>query len=145
VTRERVDLAAEVATVLDNGGSHTQGVEVGVEAASTIATADPGRVRQIIRNLLTNAERYGGSDVRIEVRERADAIVVSVSDDGQGVAADRVATLFSARSMSAATVSGSAGLGLSICRRLAELMGGILDYERLNGRTHFSLALPRSD
>jgi signal transduction histidine kinase len=143
VTREPVDLAAEVATVIDNGGSHTQGVAVSIDATSTVITGDPGRVRQIIRNLLTNAERYGGPDVRVDVRELPDAIVVSVSDDGEGVEPDRLETLFSSvRAVSAATVSGSAGLGLSICRRLAELMGGTLVYERLNGRTHFSLSLP---
>ena len=146
VTREPVDLAAEVATVLHNGGSHTQGVEIGIDATSTVTTGDPGRVRQIIRNLLTNAERYGGPDVRIDVRELPDAIVVSVSDDGCGVAPDRIATLFSsARSMSAATVSGSAGLGLSICQKLAELMGGSLGYERRDERTYFTLALPKGD
>ncbi|MDH3248503.1 MAG: HAMP domain-containing histidine kinase [Acidimicrobiia bacterium] len=146
VTREPVDLAAEVATVLENGGSHTEGVEVDVDATSTVTTGDPGRVRQIIRNLLTNAERYGGPDVRIDIRKLPEAISVTVSDDGAGVAAERLDTLFtSAGPVSAATVSGSAGLGLSICRNLAELMGGSLIYERRAGRTHFSLSLPTRD
>jgi signal transduction histidine kinase len=143
VTHEPVDLAAEVATVLGNGGSHTEGVTVDIDATSTIATGDPGRVRQIIRNLLTNAERYGGPSVRIDVHERPDRIVVCVSDDGDGVAPERIETMFSsAGALSAATVSGSAGLGLSICRKLAELMDGTLDYERRDGHTRFSLSLP---
>ncbi len=145
VTREPVDLAEEVATILRNGGSHTNGVDVVIDASSTVITGDPGRVRQIIRNLLTNAERYGGPNVRIDVRDRAGGIVVTVSDDGGGVAPERLGTLFSsAGGVSAATVSGSAGLGLSICRNLAELMGGTLDYERRDGRTRFSLSLPSS-
>ena len=145
VTHEPVDLAAEVATVLRNGGTHTEGVEVGIDTTSTITTGDPGRVRQIIRNLLTNAERYGGPNVRIDIQEHSKCIVVSVSDDGAGVAPERIEALFtSAGALSAATVSGSAGLGLSICRNLAELMGGTLDYDRRDGRTWFSLSLPSS-
>ena len=146
VTREPVDLAEEVATVLRNGGSHTEGVEVDIDATSTVTTGDPGRVRQIIRNLLTNAERYGGPNVRIEVRQLAELIAVTVSDDGDGVAPERLDTLFtSSGAVSAATVSGSAGLGLSICRNLAELMGGTLDYRRRDGRTRFTLSLPIVD
>ncbi len=145
VTHEPVDLAAEVSVVLDSGGSHTQGVEVEIEPGTAVATGDPGRVRQIVRNLLTNAERYGGSDVRVDVKALADEIVVTVSDDGAGVSPARLDSLFSpSRAVSAATVSGSAGLGLSICRNLAELMGGSLDYERSEGRTRFSLSLPIS-
>ena len=146
VTREPVDLAAEVATILRNGGSHTEGVEVDVHATSAVTTGDPGRVRQIIRNLLTNAERYGGPNVRIDIRRLPDGITVTVSDDGLGVTDERLETLFtSARAVSAATASGSAGLGLPICRNLAELMGGTLIYDRRDGRTHFSLSLPATD
>lgn len=143
VTREPVDLAEEVATVLRNGGSHTEGVEVEIDATSTVVYGDPGRVRQIVRNLLTNAERYGGPTVRVDVQQTDRYIVVTVSDDGDGVAPERIEALFtSAGALSAATVSGSAGLGLSICRNLAVLMGGTLDHERRNGRTLFSLSLP---
>lgn len=144
VTREPVDLAEEIATVLSNGGSHTDGVQVGIGVPSTVTIGDPGRVRQIIRNLLTNAERYGGPNVRIDIEERSDQLVVAVSDDGDGVRPERLDSLFtSAGGVTAATVSGSAGLGLSICRNLAELMGGALDYVRRDGRTEFSLSLPR--
>jgi signal transduction histidine kinase len=143
VTSEPVDLGVEVLTVLRNGGSHTGGVEVDIPTDISMATGDPGRVRQIIRNLLTNAERYGGPDVHIAVSEDPNSVLVTVSDDGSGVPIDRLETLFSSsRPVSAATVSGSAGLGLSICRRLAELMDGSLAYERCDGRTCFSLSLP---
>jgi signal transduction histidine kinase len=143
VTSEPVDLGAEVLTVLSNGGSHTRGVEADIPTGMPMATGDPGRVRQIIRNLLTNAERYGGSDVRVEVSQHPHTVVVTVSDDGEGVPIDRSEALFSSsRAVSAVTVSGSAGLGLSICRKLAELMDGSLIYARSEGRTRFSLSLP---
>lgn len=147
VSREPVDLAAEVATVLRNGGSHTERVAFDIGSESTISTGDPGRVRQVIRNLLTNAERYGGRDVRIEIRQRVpDRIDVAVSDDGAGVSPDRLKTLFTASgAVAAPAVSGAAGLGLSICRQLAELMGGTLEYERRDARTHFILSLPLAD
>lgn len=146
VTKEPVDLAAEVTQVLDNGGSHTRGVTAEFESEPVVGSGDPGRVRQVIRNLLTNAERYGGPDVRITLTTTEDQVSVIVSDDGAGVAPDRLDSLFSAkrRSVSAATVSGSTGLGLSICRKLAGLMGGDLTYARIDGRTRFTLSLPTS-
>lgn len=144
VTKEPVDLAAEVKQVLDNGGSHTRGITVEPADDSVMGLGDPGRVRQVVRNLLTNAERYGGPDVRISLGSSGDRVSVVVSDDGAGVAPDRLDSLFSAkrRSVTAAAVSGSTGLGLSICRKLAGLMGGDLTYARIDGRTCFTLSLP---
>jgi signal transduction histidine kinase len=142
VTREPVDLTAEVSSVLHNGGSHTQGVSIETEDNTSTVLGDPGRIRQIVRNLLTNAERYGGPNVKVTIGARPGWATVTVSDDGDGVAADRLDSLFTSSHMvNAATVSGSTGLGLSICRNLAGLMGGDLTYERVADRTLFRLSL----
>jgi signal transduction histidine kinase len=99
-----------------------------------------------VRNLLTNAERYGGPDVQITIDRQPGWATVTVSDDGDGVDEDRIASLFSSvRTVSAATVSGSTGLGLSICHNLASLMGGDLVYGREAGRTRFTLSLRTAD
>lgn len=145
VTREQVDLVAEISNVLHNGGSHTRGVDF--ESPDQMkAIGDPGRIRQIVRNLLTNAERYGGPEVQITIDRQPGWATVTVSDDGDGVAEDRIASLFSSvRTVSAATVSGSTGLGLSICHNLASLMGGDLVYGREAGRTRFTLSLRTAD
>ena len=92
------------------------------------AVADPTYVEQVIRNLLSNAAKYGGAGtvVRVEVRTRADEIEVSITDDGPGFPpeeADRIFELFfrSARTSGAAA---GAGIGLFVCARLIRAMGG---------------------
>ena len=107
--------------------------------------ADPLRLRQIVRNLLTNATRYGGSEIWIEVSEIEDTVVVSVIDDGEGVPVRLEARIFEAYERgheAEETKPGSVGLGLAVSRRLADLMGGTLEYRRADGTTRFDLVLP---
>jgi signal transduction histidine kinase len=144
VTHERVDLAEQVRMVIRAGGPHTRGVSVGAPDTPIVATGDPGRVRQVVRNLLTNTERYGGPDVRIAFGADDETTWVSVTDDGDGLSDDRMLEMFSsAKTSETATVSGATGLGLSICRRLATLMGGNLSYSRHEELSTFTLSLPR--
>ena len=105
--------------------------------------ADPIRVRQIIRNLLTNAARYGGSSVRVETGASAGRASICVIDDGDGVADPVAKHLFEPYGHDAASQSSeSVGLGLHVSRTLARLMGGDLSYERASGETRFRLVLP---
>jgi len=109
-----------------------------------VAMADGLRVRQIVRNLLQNARRYGGDAVRVEVSDRGDRSVVVVADDGPGIPEDKVESIFSPH-VRAHTAHGNAeslGLGLYVSRTLAGLMGGRLSYERVQGETRFILDLP---
>lgn len=110
-----------------------------------MARADPLRFRQIIRNLLTNAARYGGSDIWIEVSDVGDSVIIAVVDDGNGVHPRYAATIFEAYERgheSEPSMPGSVGLGLAVSRRLADLMGGSLQYRRAGGNTRFELRLP---
>jgi len=106
--------------------------------------ADPVRLEQILGNLLTNAYRYGGRDVRIDAVRQPGLVLISVTDDGPGVPADAVAGLFEpfTRPVNGSHPLGS-GIGLAICRRLAEAMGGDIRYEpgRPSG-ARFVLSLP---
>lgn len=138
-----VNLAAQVSQVLE-GLDQGFVARVTVQAEPTKACGDPGRVRQIIRNLLTNADRYGGPDVRIEVRPVGDRAQLEVSDDGPGIPESEVAHVFQyfAQSDMGPAVSGSIGLGLPISRLLAEAMGGSLTYQRRDDRAVFVLDLP---
>lgn len=140
-----VNLAAQTAQVVEGIESDLVArVEVDIEACR--ATGDPARVRQIIRNLLTNAFRYGGPDVSITGRRIGDRCQLDVWDNGDGIAQDALVTLFEPfqQSVTGPVVSGSVGLGLSISRFLAELMGGSLTYLRQRDRTVFRLELPAS-
>lgn len=110
-----------------------------------IAWADPLRVRQILRNLLSNAQRYGGDEVRVVVSGSGDLVMVAVVDDGPGIPEADREIVFRAygRSQRSESKPGSIGLGLAVSRYLAEAMGGALEYERVDRRTSFTLTLPR--
>jgi two-component system sensor histidine kinase KdpD len=97
-----------------------------------------------VRNLLTNAARYGGERVWIEARRGANRVIVSVIDDGRGVPAGQETTIFEAyqRAHNAAGQPASVGLGLSVARKLARLMGGDLRYRRVDDTSVFELSLP---
>lgn len=106
--------------------------------------ADPIRVRQIVRNLLTNADRYGGQRIVVKARSTGDATVLDVVDDGPGVPASHRAFIFEPyqRAHQIPGRTDSVGLGLTVSRQLARLMGGDLVYERTPEWSVFSLTLP---
>jgi PAS domain S-box-containing protein len=114
----------------------------------TTAFADAGRVRQILRNLLSNASRYGRPPVRVGAGAGEDGtVVIVVSDQGAGISDEIADKIFDAF-FSGATVTsqpGAIGLGLSVSRKLARLMDGDLDYRRVGGETQFVLRLPMSE
>jgi signal transduction histidine kinase len=106
--------------------------------------ADPLRFRQIVRNLLTNAARYGGERIWMEIRADGGRVTVAVLDDGLGVPEGSIDAIFEAyqRAHNSRTQPASVGLGLAVSRSLARLMGGDLAYRRRDGATEFSLTLP---
>lgn len=104
--------------------------------------ADASRVRQILRNLLTNANRYGGPRVRILGGDVDDRVWLEVRDDGQGVPPEMANEIFDPYTTAHEGVSGSVGLGLTVARQLASMMGGSLSYSRNDTETVFRLELP---
>ncbi len=110
-----------------------------------VGIGDATRVRQIIRNLITNAVRYGGRTVRIRIMSEVDRAVLEVRDNGPGVPDEAVDRIFDAfhSAHESPTQPNSVGLGLWVARTLAELMGGDLSYRREHEETVFSLALPK--
>lgn len=137
----RVDLLAEVSAALET-------VDVGLAplpAALPTVMADPARVRQILRNLLTNLNRYGGSRRRVIGGENGPRAWVEVRDDGAGVSPVDSERIFEPYSSAHTGVTGSVGLGLSVARQLAELMGGSLTYRRDQNESVFRLELPLAD
>ncbi|HEX5012790.1 MAG TPA: PAS domain S-box protein [Candidatus Limnocylindrales bacterium] len=102
--------------------------ELAMRPGLPTAIADPTYVEQVIRNLLSNAAKYGGpgTTVRVAVDADADEVMVTVTDDGPGFPAeeaDRVFDLFFRSQRTAAAASG-AGIGLFVCARLIRAMGG---------------------
>ncbi|MBY0261104.1 MAG: response regulator, partial [Phycisphaerales bacterium] len=89
---------------------------------------DPTRLRQILMNLMGNACKFTEEGwVRVRASSEAGQLVVDVEDTGGGIALDQSGRLFEAFSQADASTSrrfGGTGLGLTISRRLANLMGG---------------------
>ncbi|QJW98019.1 PAS domain S-box protein [Frigoriglobus tundricola] len=118
-------------------------------------TTDPTRLRQIVDNLLSNAVKFTEPGKRVEVRLRLDAgraagphLLIEVEDEGIGIAPEALARLFQPFTQADASTTrrfGGSGLGLSICKRLAHLMGGEITVRSAPGAgSCFALALPVS-
>jgi PAS domain S-box-containing protein len=101
---------------------------------------DPGRIRQIILNLASNAIKFteeGQVEFRVRVAQDQDdakllRVRVEINDTGIGLTAEQKGKLFQAFAQADSSTSrkfGGTGLGLSICRRLCEMMGGEIDVE----------------
>jgi signal transduction histidine kinase len=113
---------------------------------SIAVEADGLRLRQIVRNLLTNAVRYGGSNIWVEVASRGGMVEVSVVDDGEGVPPESLEEIFQpyGRAAGGQANPSSVGLGLSVSLQLARLMGGDLQYRRRGSHTCFVVSLPKA-
>ena len=141
-----VSVRAQARQVLETMG-HTEADLVQLEGGWGHATGDPGRVRQILRNLLTNAIRYGGSSVALIVDDQdSDWVRVAVVDDGEGVPISDRELMFEPYERAHVDVgrTESVGLGLAVCRTLGRLMGGDVTYDHVDGLSRFELRLPAS-
>jgi signal transduction histidine kinase len=122
----------------------SQDIEPPESAPEVWAVGDSLRTRQILRNLVTNARRYGGPNIRLAIDSTPETAYLTLIDDGPGVPVEAVDTIFEAyRSAHSKTVEpGSVGLGLAVSRSMAQMMGGELIYERRDGHTWFTLSIP---
>lgn len=109
--------------------------------------ADPLRIRQVLRNLVSNAAKHGGTKMAVVGRSTLTGYELSVVDDGPGVSEEIEARLFERyiHDGSRALLAGSVGLGLNIARSLAEAMGGSLTYARRGDKTWFTVTVPTAE
>jgi signal transduction histidine kinase len=133
-----VELELELALALDGVSTTPIEAPTGLPAVY----ADPMRVRQILRNLLTNLSRYGGEQRRILGGRIGDKAWIEIRDNGPGVPPQDAERIFLPYATAHSGVAGSVGLGLSVARQLASLMGGSLAYLRDSGESVFRLELP---
>jgi PAS domain S-box-containing protein len=125
------DLAASLAL-----RAHQKGLELVARIADDVPLAlrgDPGRIKQIVTNLVGNAVKFtdaGEVTLGVEVAERSTdfaLLQVTVRDTGIGIPADKLDAVFDKFTQADGSTTrryGGTGLGLAIARQLAELMGG---------------------
>ncbi|HSM40303.1 MAG TPA: ATP-binding protein, partial [Afifellaceae bacterium] len=113
--------------------------------------ADMTRLRQIVLNLLSNANKFtSDGDITLsasrETNDGDDWITLSVSDTGIGMSPEQTEKLFKEFSQADSSTTrrfGGTGLGLAICRRLCRMMGGSIDVSSALGEgTTFTVKLP---
>jgi two-component system heavy metal sensor histidine kinase CusS len=113
-----------------------QGVALVADGAVRVR-ADPLLLRQALSNLLANALRYTprGGTIRLAAHETADAVVITVADNGAGIAPEHLPHLFDRfyRADAARSAADSTGLGLAVVRSIAELHGGTVEVSSLVG------------
>lgn len=117
-------------------------VQLCANDASVVAFADGARLRQILRNLVVNAVRYGGAEVCVNVERSGGEVVIEVIDDGEGVPQAEWERIFDAYNSRGNRSPASVGLGLTVSRTLAREMSGDLTYRYEDEQSIFELRLP---
>ncbi len=109
-----------------------------------LVNVDSGRIEVVLHNLVANALVYGEGEVRITAERRDEVVVVSVSDNGPGIAPDELPHVFErfyrARH-GRQQHSGGTGLGLTICKAFIEAHGGTIRAESSGGGATISFSL----
>ena len=109
---------------------------------------DELRLKQCLNNLLDNAIKFTPHEghISIEACEKDSIIEISVSDDGLGIPADQIGSIFQPFYRVGTENHGSedgTGLGLPISKRIVEMMGGVVNVESEEGvGSRFSITLP---
>jgi PAS domain S-box-containing protein len=116
-------------------------------AALGVYRGDATRLRQILYNLISNAVKFTEAGaVTVSVARRGERVRFAVSDTGIGIARADMARLFEKFEQADASTTrrfGGSGLGLSICRQLAQMMGGEIRARSVDGAgTTFTVSVP---
>jgi len=124
-------------------------LRVDVQRDLPAVMGDETSIQQVVRNLVSNAAKYGPPGQPVEITVGAgdqDGVAVRVLDRGPGIPDHETESIFAPfyRSTSTARVAGGAGIGLFVCRRLVEAMSGrIWSQPRESGGSEFGFWLPR--
>lgn len=122
------------------------GTGLEIKSARAHVETDPTMLKTILRNLVGNAIRHSGprGHVLVSCRRQADTLVIDVEDDGNGIPVTYLARIFDAfERCGAAGTDDGLGLGLTIVRQTAEMLGHPVSVRSVeNEGSIFSVALP---
>jgi signal transduction histidine kinase len=131
--------AVEVTRSVDSG---RRPIELKLAVDPPDFVTDPGLLRQIVINLLTNAIDAGGQ-VSLETRVEGDDVLITVADTGAGIGPDDLRRIFEPFYTTKGRGKGT-GLGLAICRELVAALGGAITVQSTPGAgSEFTVRLPR--
>ena len=129
--------------------ANRKGLSFAMETADAegVYVGDATRIRQILYNLISNALKFTDTgEVRVSASRTGSGLRIVVRDTGVGIAAEALAQLFDPFVQADASTTrryGGTGLGLTICRDLARLMGGSISVESRPGEgSAFTVDLP---
>ena len=113
---------------------HAKDLSLVTQAEEGVLRGDPALLQTLLQNLLDNARKASepGAVVVLEGRETEEGYRLSVSDQGRGIPEEELGKITEAFYMvdkSRSRAEGGAGLGLALCREIAELHGGVLRFE----------------
>jgi len=138
--------AARHAAETVSGAAVGRGLTVSVACPARVrAGVDPQVTERVLAPLLENATRFARSQITVAVARDGGDVHIDVCDDGAGIAADRLETVFDP-GVSFGAANGSAhdgaGLGLPLARRLARAAGGNVEALASSGGGHLRVTLP---
>ena len=132
--------------------AHRHRLSIAMPTAPAHVLADPMRMAQVLSNLLHNAAKYTeeGGRIRVSAEVDGDQVVFRVRDDGIGIDASVLPSVFELFAQADRTLDrsqGGLGLGLSLVRALVEMHGGAVEAhsEGLGLGSEFVVRLPRLD
>lgn len=139
---EDIEVHSELQEIAEGG--QRSGIAVTTTSDIAIIRADRLRFRQILRNLLSNAKKYGGPQVTLTGHKEGRTYAITVTDNGEGIPQHLHQRLFQRFIHQGNNVANkdSVGLGLSIVHSLAQDMGGSITYNYTNNQSNFTLRLP---
>ena len=123
-------------------------VRLGVPWGLPRVDVDATRVRQVVGNLVQNAEKHAGGPAAIEIRARRldpATVVMTITDDGRGIAPEDRDHVFERFYRGGGARDGQvpgSGLGLYLCRRIVEAHGGWIRLDATTRGTSISVGLP---
>lgn len=118
-------------------------IRVSVPPNLPLIEADPVLLAQLISNLIDNALKYSQGAIDLQVQATAQQMQVSVKDRGNAIPADMYAVIFQPYARGDRSGARGAGLGLALCRAIAQAHGGTLDVQaRRSGGNRFVFCLP---
>jgi NtrC-family two-component system sensor histidine kinase KinB len=126
--------------------AHEQGIELLVEIQTPLPRlqADQPQLERVLDNLIDNALRHTSEkgQIRLQARRHGERVIVSVEDNGEGIAYGQQGRIFEPF-VQVGRKKGGAGLGLALCKEIVQLHGGRMGvYSRPGQGTQFYLALP---